>query len=146
MKNVILEKALVQYDNEGKYDYTIESDYFFFKDMEDAKDFAMCNLERNYEFFFYKILEEQAEQFEDEERIDKDVTLEILDGAVEETSINSNRELDKYTIINKYGEEDGSYFRTIEDAKYYLVHACGYSDEDIKEEGIEIVEKDWSLQ
>ena len=54
MENIILEKAYVQYYNNGDYDFTIESKYINFNNYDVAKEYAINNIEQDVEYYFYK--------------------------------------------------------------------------------------------
>lgn len=58
MKEIKLEKALVKYDKEGNYDYTIESKVFSFVTDEEAKNYAKNNIEKDVEYYFYESQED----------------------------------------------------------------------------------------
>lgn len=80
MEGIILEKAYVQYDQKGNYDFTIESKYTNFDSYEEAKEYVEDNIEEDVEYYFYKTQEDvdNSEHFEvvicnnyDKERIEK---------------------------------------------------------------------------
>ena len=51
---MILEKAFVHYKKNGDYDYTVNSNFYEFNTEKEAKKFVLDNLEKNYEYYFYK--------------------------------------------------------------------------------------------
>lgn len=55
---MILEKALVKYDKNGKYDITLQSDFTEFKTDDEARKYANDNLEKDIEYYFYKTQED----------------------------------------------------------------------------------------
>lgn len=55
---MILEKALVKYDKNGKYDITLQSDFTEFKTDEEARKYANDNLLKDIEYYFYETQED----------------------------------------------------------------------------------------
>ena len=58
MKGIKLEEAYVKYDEDGNYDYTIQSKILDFESDEEARKYVMNNIEKDYEYYFYESQED----------------------------------------------------------------------------------------
>ena len=51
---MMLERALVQYDKNGEYDYTIESKFLYFKTKEECFLYIFENIDKDIEYYIYE--------------------------------------------------------------------------------------------
>ena len=57
-KGVVVENAIIKYDEYENYDYTISSNFIIFENEEDAKKYIYENICENHEFYLYKNYED----------------------------------------------------------------------------------------
>ena len=60
---MILEKALVKYNEKKEYDYTIESKFMNFETIKEIKTYINNNIEKDIEYFIYNS-EKDIEKYE----------------------------------------------------------------------------------
>lgn len=70
---IILEKAYVHYDKNGNYHHTVDSEYYITTEQY-AKEYIMNNLEKNYEYYFYKT----SQDLKDNSHYDVIIANEVL--------------------------------------------------------------------
>ena len=76
---IILEKAYVHYDKNGNYHHTVDSEYYITTEQY-AKEYIMNNLEKNYEYYFYKT----SQDLKDNSHYDVIIANEVLNKGDEE--------------------------------------------------------------
>lgn len=99
---MILEKANIQYKNNGEYDYTINSKFLEFENLAMIYDYIFGNLEKDVEYFIYENKEKQKENECYKSIVCNDYIryLENLKSALEEYVENYNENNFKFKITS----------------------------------------------